>query len=305
MAGIATSRDRHALRAAPSARGPRPVGRLGHHVHTGPHLRRQQGVRPSSRRRGARRARRDRRARAGRDIPGHDCGQLAGRELGASGAGRDPRPARTGGSSTTGGRDPATAGGVWVEPGRPPDRVAGARLMTTAKSRPIFARLWARGAAAAESRGTAELRDCLLAEVTGRGIEVGPGSGTNFAPYPPTVASVVAVEPEPHLRALAAEAAARAPVPVTVVDGLAAALQTEDGAFDAAVVSLVLCSVPDQAAAVAELRRVLRPGGRLHVWEHVRAPTSGLARMQRTVDATVWPFLGGGCHTGRDTVGAI
>jgi ubiquinone/menaquinone biosynthesis C-methylase UbiE len=177
--------------------------------------------------------------------------------------------------------------------------------MGTAWSRPVFARLWARGAAAAESRGAAELRDRLLADVAGRVVEVGAGSGTNFAHYPPAVTEVLAVEPEPHLRALAAEAAARAPVPVTVVDGVASALPADDRAFDEAVVSLVLCSVPDQTAPLAELRRVLRPGGRLHVWEHVRASTAGLARTQRVLDATVWPVFGGGCHTGRDTVGAI
>ncbi|SEO59745.1 Ubiquinone/menaquinone biosynthesis C-methylase UbiE [Trujillonella endophytica] len=172
-------------------------------------------------------------------------------------------------------------------------------------SHPVFARLWPHLAAAGERQGTAELRDRLLAGAAGRVLELGAGSGTNFGHYPSAVTEVVAVEPEPRLRALAASAALSAPVPVTIVDGDADALPAEDGAFDVAVASLVLCSVPDQGRALAELRRVLRPGGRLLFWEHVRGEKAGLVRAQRVLDATVWPFFAGGCHTGRDTAAAI
>lgn len=175
----------------------------------------------------------------------------------------------------------------------------------TSVSHPVFARLWSRLAAAGERQGTAELRDRLLASATGRVLEVGAGTGTNFGHYPPAVTEVVAVEPEPRLRALAAAAASAAPAPVRVVDGDAGALPAEGGAFDAAVASLVLCSVPDPTRALAEVRRVLRPGGRLLFWEHVRGDGAALMRAQRVLDATVWPFLAGGCHTGRDTVAAI
>jgi SAM-dependent methyltransferase len=175
----------------------------------------------------------------------------------------------------------------------------------TATSHPLFARLWQRLAEAGERQGTAELRDRLLAGAAGRVLEVGAGSGTNFRHYPPAVAEVLAVEPEPRLRSLAVEAAAVAPVPVRVADGDADALPAEDGSYDVAVTSLVLCSVPDQARALGELRRVLRPGGQLLFWEHVRGDSPGLVRAQRVLDATLWPFLAGGCHTGRDTVGAI
>ncbi|MGY1806335.1 class I SAM-dependent methyltransferase [Blastococcus sp. SYSU D00669] len=177
--------------------------------------------------------------------------------------------------------------------------------MGTTVSHPVFARFWARLAASAERNGTAAIRDRLLAGVTGRVVEIGAGTGTNFAHYPAGVASVLGVEPEARLRAPAAEAAGSAPVPVTVVDGTADALPCDSGAFDAAVVSLVLCSVPDQAAALREVRRVLRPGGRLHFWEHVRSERPGHARVQRALDATVWPSFGAGCHTARDTLASI
>jgi ubiquinone/menaquinone biosynthesis C-methylase UbiE len=91
----------------------------------------------------------------------------------------------------------------------------------------------------------------------------------------------------------------------TAHDGTAGRLPAGDGTFDAAVASFVLCSVPDVPAALAEIRRVLRPGGQLRFFEHVRADTPGLARVQRVLDATVWPTFGGGCHAHRDTLAAI
>jgi ubiquinone/menaquinone biosynthesis C-methylase UbiE len=112
------------------------------------------------------------------------------------------------------------------------------------------------------------------------------------------------VEPEPYLRGLAEVAAGQAPVPIRVVDGSADALLAPGGSMDAAVASLVLCSVPDQARALAELYRVLRPGGELRFFEHIRADTAGLARVQRLADV-VWPTLLGGCHTTPDTLAAI
>jgi ubiquinone/menaquinone biosynthesis C-methylase UbiE len=153
-------------------------------------------------------------------------------------------------------------------------------------------------------REIADRRRELLAGLTGRVIEVGAGNGLNFGHYPSTVAEVVAVEPEPYLRGLAATAAEHAPVPVRVVEGTADRLPAGDGEFDAAVASLVLCSVPDQAPALAELRRAIRPGGELRFLEHVRADTPTLAWVQRLVDP-VWPLFGGGCHASRDTLGAI
>lgn len=170
---------------------------------------------------------------------------------------------------------------------------------------PVFARVFGRLAATGERLGLAEVRARLLADAAGRLLEVGAGSGTNVAHDPPAVSQVVAVEPEPHLRRLAERAAGRAPVPVSVVDGVAEALPAGDGEFDTAVVTLVLCSVADQPRALRELRRALRPGGRVVFWEHVRAERPPLTIVQDALDRTVWPLLSGGCHVGRDTAAAI
>lgn len=169
---------------------------------------------------------------------------------------------------------------------------------------PLFARMYARMARDFEDKGAAEHRDEALAGLRGRVVEVGAGTGANFVHYPATVTEVVAVEPEPYLRDIATQAAASAPVPVTVLDGVAERLPLDDASCDAGVASLVLCTVGDQAAVLGELRRVIRPGGELRFFEHVRADTVGFARFQRVVDV-VWPRLGGGCHTSRDTLAAI
>jgi len=164
---------------------------------------------------------------------------------------------------------------------------------------------WPLIAAAGERFGLGKWRRQMLEGAGGRVIEVGAGAGANFVHYPATVTEVVAVEPEPTLRRRAARAARKAPVRVQVRAGNAERLPFEDGTFDTAVTSLVLCSVPDQRQALAEIRRVLRPGGELRFLEHVRARSSGLLRLQRMLDATVWPRLAGCCHLTRDTESAI
>jgi ubiquinone/menaquinone biosynthesis C-methylase UbiE len=169
---------------------------------------------------------------------------------------------------------------------------------------PLFARYFDRCGARLEEHGGRELRAELLAGLSGRVVEVGAGTGLNFPHYPASVRQVVAVEPEPYLRGRAAQAAAVAPVPVTVVDGSAAELSAGDAEFDAVVVSGVLCSVPDVPAALAEFSRVLRSGGELRFWEHVRSRDPAYAVFQQAADL-VWPHLMGGCHLQRDTLAAI
>ena len=169
---------------------------------------------------------------------------------------------------------------------------------------PRFARMWDRISAESERRGTAEHRDRALAGLSGRVIEIGAGNGMNFAHYPRTVTEVIAVEPENQLRALAEHAATTAPVPVRVVAGHAHALPVENASVDAAVVSLVLCSVPDVPGALAELRRVLTPGGELRFFEHVRSDTALIGRFQDAI-TPLWSLAGGGCQLNRDTATAI
>ena len=167
---------------------------------------------------------------------------------------------------------------------------------------PIFARLYA-WLAKADPEGD-EQRAEALAGLSGRVIEVGCGNGLNFRHYPPSVTEVLAVEPEPYLHQKAQEAAAAAAVPVRVVAGVADDLPAGDGEFDAGVASLVLCSVADQHAALRELRRVIRPGGELRVYEHVRSEDPREARRQDAF-ARYWPRFSGGCHPNRDTPAAI
>ena len=173
------------------------------------------------------------------------------------------------------------------------------------KPHPFFARMWMRMSPRAEDRGVTEHRRELLAGLRGRVVELGCGNGLNFEHYPAEVDEVVAVEPEPTLRAAAEEAAGAARVPIRVVDAVADRLPGEDGAFDAAVVSLVLCSVPDQDAALAELRRVVRPGGELRFYEHVQARSRPMASFLAFADKTFWPRVAGGCHPARHTAEAI
>jgi ubiquinone/menaquinone biosynthesis C-methylase UbiE len=170
---------------------------------------------------------------------------------------------------------------------------------------PLFSRfLHPRLSAKAKAKGEDQYRRRLLEGLTGRVIELGAGDGANFEHYPATVREVLAVEPENHMRALAEKKASKAPVPISVVAGLADALPAEDGSFDTGIACLVLCSVPDQAVALTELYRVIRPGGELRFFEHVRDERPVLRMLQSVADP-VWSRMGGGCHLTRQTQDAI
>ncbi|MCT2593998.1 class I SAM-dependent methyltransferase [Streptomyces sp. N2-109] len=174
------------------------------------------------------------------------------------------------------------------------------------KTHPVFARFYAKFAGPGLAKaGITEHRRRLLAGLSGEVVEIGAGNGLNFPHYPAGVERLLAVEPEPHLRGMAERNIRAASVPVEVVGGRAERLPFPDASFDAAVACLTLCSVADPHAALAELSRILRPEGELRFFEHVRADSPAMRRVQRGLDATCWPLLMGGCHTGRDTGSAL
>jgi ubiquinone/menaquinone biosynthesis C-methylase UbiE len=115
---------------------------------------------------------------------------------------------------------------------------------------------------------------------------------------------VLAVEPEPTLRAHAVDASARAAVAIEVVDGTADHLPVETASCDGVVLSLVMCSVPDPTTALAEVARVLRPGGQVRFYEHVRS-THRVTAVAEDLISPLWARFAGGCHPNRDTVGAL
>ena len=146
--------------------------------------------------------------------------------------------------------------------------------------RRFFALTYDRQVAKVERAGLGELRQKSLADASGRVLEVGSGTGANLPYYGPGVESLTVTEPEPAmLRRLEQRVRKQAPT-AKVVRAPAEQLPFEDDAFDVAVSTLVLCGVDDQARALGELRRVLRPGGRLIFIEHVRSDEPGLARWQ-------------------------
>lgn len=147
------------------------------------------------------------------------------------------------------------------------------------------------------------LRTENLTGLSGRVLEVGAGTGTNFAFYPSAVQQVIALEPEIALAPKARQAAVDAPVPVTVIESTIEGMPDAEP-FDAVVCSLVLCSVADPEAVLRQLNSVLKPGGELRYFEHV-ASSGWRGGLQRLADATVWPRIAGNCHTHRDTELAI
>ena len=167
---------------------------------------------------------------------------------------------------------------------------------------PFFARVWM-FISSHEPESVRALRRENLAGLTGRVLEVGAGTGSNFALYPDTVTEVVAVEPERRLFEIARREAKHASVPVTVEGSPIEELDAAEP-FDAAVCSLVLCSVADQRGVLRQLYSLLRPGGELRFLEHI-ASSGARGRLQRLADATFWPRVSGNCHTHRATELAI
>jgi ubiquinone/menaquinone biosynthesis C-methylase UbiE len=153
-----------------------------------------------------------------------------------------------------------------------------------------------------ERAGIAERRHRLLAELEGDVVEIGVGTGASL-PHYERARRVVAVEPDPSMAKRLPGKIAEARVPVEVRTGTAEAVPLPDASCDAAVCTFVLCSVADSEAALAEVRRVLKPGGKLVLLEHVRG-RGGIARWQERL-TPLHRKVFGNCHLNRDTLAAV
>jgi len=168
----------------------------------------------------------------------------------------------------------------------------------------IFAACYDRMSAGAEKAGLRARRESLLSSAAGRVLEIGAGTGANLPLYGVNVKSLTVSEPEAPMAKRLERRAREQSRPVNVVRAPAEELPFADDEFDVAVSTLVLCTVDDQAKALAELRRVLKPGGELRFIEHVRADEPRLARWQDRLNGFN-KVMGQGCNCNRSTVDAI
>lgn len=148
------------------------------------------------------------------------------------------------------------------------------------------------------------LRAGVGAAAEGVVLELGIGSGLNLPFYGPGVRAVIGVDPSPALLALARARGAAGNLALDLREGAAERLPVADGSVDTVVSTWTLCSVADPRAALAEVRRVLRPGGRLVFAEHGLAPDAGVARLQRGL-TPCWRHITGGCHLDRRVDAAL
>jgi ubiquinone/menaquinone biosynthesis C-methylase UbiE len=141
-------------------------------------------------------------------------------------------------------------------------------------------------------------RQRVIGAAAGRVLEIGIGSGLNFALYGGAVTSVIGLEPSPELLRMACPRAEAAATPVMLLDASAETIPLDSGSVDTVVTTWTLCTIQSAELALAEMRRVLRPGGALLFVEHGRAPEPGVARWQDRLDL-LWSRLAGGCHLNR------
>jgi ubiquinone/menaquinone biosynthesis C-methylase UbiE len=168
----------------------------------------------------------------------------------------------------------------------------------------IFAKFYDPLFTRAERDGLGQRRQDLLAQASGRVIEIGAGTGLNLEHYPASLEKVVLSEPSEPMAAKLRERVSDAPFDCDVVIAPAEALPFPDDSFDTAVCTLVLCTVPDPEAALAEISRVLAPGGQLLVLEHVRHTDPKSAKWQDRLE-TPWRLFGNGCRCNRDTEATV
>jgi ubiquinone/menaquinone biosynthesis C-methylase UbiE len=178
--------------------------------------------------------------------------------------------------------------------------------------RGIYRAIWGRVVAwgydwflsASEKAGLRERRRELLRGASGRGLEIGAGTGLNLELWPDSTESIVLSEPDSHMAAQLRKRVAHSPLPAQVVEAPGERLPFEDASFDTVVMTLVLCTAPEPDAVLREVARVLRPGGRLLFLEHVRAEDPKLAAWQDRLHGP-WYAFGYGCNCNRATLATI
>lgn len=141
-------------------------------------------------------------------------------------------------------------------------------------------------------------RSRVISSAEGRVLEIGIGSGLNLPFYPPRMTELLGLEPAPRLIAMARRAASRSTLPVKFIEGSAEAIPLGDESVDTVVTTWTLCTIPEAVAALAEMRRVLRPSGQLLFVEHGLAPDARVRKWQDWL-TPAWKRIGGGCHLNR------
>ena len=177
---------------------------------------------------------------------------------------------------------------------------------------PPGARLRKRGMAryydAAQRRyetAVADRKRTLLADLAGTVLELGPGTGANFAHFPDGVRRWVGIEPNPYMHPALRDAAAARGVEAEFREVGAEGMDVDEGSVDVVLCTLVLCSVPDPARVVADVRRVLAPGGRFVFVEHVAAPPGSWLRLAQRLLKPLWCLLADGCRPDRDLAAVL
>src|SRR5712692_8559777 len=151
---------------------------------------------------------------------------------------------------------------------------------------------------AMRQKNLAPFRERAAGAASGRVLEIGIGAGLNLASYRSSVEGVYGVDPSTELLAMANGRAKTVPFPVLLFEASSENLPFDERSFDTIVMTFTLCSIPDAGAALREMRRVLKPEGKLLFAEHGRAPDPTIVRWQDRI-TPVWKRLGGGCHLNR------
>jgi ubiquinone/menaquinone biosynthesis C-methylase UbiE len=141
-------------------------------------------------------------------------------------------------------------------------------------------------------------RERVIGAAEGRVLEIGVGSGMNLPFYRPPAREILALEPAPQLMTMARSASRASSMPVTFLEASAEAIPLDKHSVDTIVTTWTLCSIPQAAAALADMRRVMRPGGKLLFVEHGLAPDEGVRRWQEWL-TPAWRRISGGCHLNR------